>query len=111
MTAVRLATYYGVIFLVIGVMLAFWPLWMSSRGLGPEEIGVVMAVGMMMKVFANPLVAGFADRNGERKRPHIALSTIAGPAFSRFYGTRAFWPGVLGTVAFLFFSSRVMPLH
>ncbi|MBT7250730.1 MAG: 3-phenylpropionate MFS transporter [Rhodospirillaceae bacterium] len=110
MTAVRLATYYGVIFLVIGVMLPFWPLWMSSRGLGPEEIGVVMAVGMMMKVFANPLVAGFADRTGERKRPLIALSIIAGAAFSMFYGAQGFWPVLLVTMAFFFFWSPLMPI-
>ena len=80
MIAARLATYYGVIFFVIGIMLPFWPLWMQARGLSPEDIGIVMGVGMLMKIVANPVIAGYADRTGTRREPLIFISGIAAMA-------------------------------
>jgi len=110
MIAARLAGFYGVIFFLIGVMVPFWPLWMTSRGLTPEDIGVVMAVGMLMKVGANPLVAGFADRTGERRRPLILLSIAACLAFAAFWAADGFWPVLAVTMAFFLCWSPLMPL-
>ena len=90
MIATRLAAYYGVIFFVIGIMLPFWPLWMQSRGLSPEDIGVVMGIGMLMKVVANPVIAGYADRTGTRRGPLIVLSVFATMAFGAFWSAHGF---------------------
>ncbi len=110
MIAARLATYYGVIFFVIGVMLPYWPLWMQSRGLSPEDIGLVMGAGMLMKVIANPVIAGYADRTGTRRTPLIALSVIATFAFAMFWPANGFWPILAVTMAFFLFWSPLMPL-
>ena len=110
MIASRLAAYYGVIFFVIGIMLPFWPLWMQSRGLSPEDIGVVMGIGMLMKVAANPVIAGYADRTGTRRGPLIVLSVFATMAFSTFWPAHGFWPIMAVTMAFFLFWSPLMPL-
>jgi len=110
MIAARLALHYGTVFLVIGVLLPFWPLWMTSRGLGPEDIGLVMAASMTMKVFANPLVAGYADRSGERKRPLVMLALAACFAFALFHWAWGFWPVLAITMLFFSFWSPMMPL-
>ena len=110
MIATSLAAYYGVIFFVIGIMLPFWPLWMQARGLTPEDIGIVMGVGMLMKVVANPVIAGFADRTGTRRKPLIFLSVVAALTFSCFWLTNNFWPILIVTMAFFLFWSPIIPL-
>ena len=110
MIATRLATYYGVIFFVIGIMLPFWPLWMQARGLSPEDIGIVMGVGMLMKIVANPVIAGYADRTGTRRKPLIFISGIAALTFSCFWLAQSFWPILIVTMAFFLFWSPIIPL-
>ena len=106
----RLALFYAALFSLVGVHLPFWPVWLKAHGLGPTEIGVVLAVGVGVKVIANPLVAAFADRLGQRRPIMIALSLLALAAFSLFAWTGGFW-GILG-VTVLFFAawSPIMPL-
>ena len=64
--AARLAFYYGAIFLVMGVYLPFWPVWLEARGVGPGEIGLLLAITTWTKVFASPAMAQIADRLGEQ---------------------------------------------
>ena len=44
-SAVRLSALYGGIFLAIGIMMPFWPVWLEAKGLRPTEIGIVIAAG------------------------------------------------------------------
>ena len=110
MIATRLAAYYGVTFFVIGIMLPFWPLWMQSRGLSPEDIGIVVGIGMLMKVAANPLIAGYADRTGTRRGPLILFSLLASIAFCAFWPANGFWPILAVTMTFFLFWSPLIPL-
>ena len=41
---IRIALFYAAIFLVVGVAVPFWPVWLKSRGLGAAEIGLIMSV-------------------------------------------------------------------
>ncbi|MDP4795739.1 MAG: 3-phenylpropionate MFS transporter [Rhodospirillales bacterium] len=75
--AVRLSVHFGGMFLVIGIMMPFWPVWLSSKGLNASEIGLVLAAGSIVRVFISPLIARLCDRLGERKRPIIVLSIAA----------------------------------
>lgn len=70
----RLAIVYGGIFLVIGTYIAFFPVWLTARGLSAEEISIVFAIPVFAKVFLSPLVAGFADKTGRRR---LILSALA----------------------------------
>ncbi|WNK01583.1 3-phenylpropionate MFS transporter [Thalassospiraceae bacterium LMO-JJ14] len=76
-TALRLSLHFGGMFLVIGIMMPFWPVWLSAKGLSASEIGMVLAAGSVVRVFISPLIARFCDRLGERKRPIVALSLSA----------------------------------
>ena len=77
--AVRLALFYAAFFAVIGIHLPFWPVWLASRGVTPAEIGVLVAVGVSVKVVGNPLIA------------HIAIAA-ANAAASSSYWLRAHSP-------------------
>jgi MFS transporter, PPP family, 3-phenylpropionic acid transporter len=100
--ALRLCFFYAAYFAFIGIYLPFWPVWLGSRGLGPEDIAIVLAVSIGAKAIGNPLCAHIADRTGERRRPIIVLAVLAFASFALFPAVREFWPLVL--VSLLFFT-------
>lgn len=107
----RLALFYAAVFLVVGVLMPFWPLWLKeTRGMSAEEIGLLLGAGLWMKVLANPFFAHFADRRPEKRRLLAALALGALAGFSLFHWAHGFWP-LLG-VTLLTFSlfTALMPL-
>ncbi len=61
--AARVAALYGAIFILVGVQLPFFPLWLKAKGLDPQAIGIVLAVPMLVRVAAIPVASRIADRN------------------------------------------------
>ncbi len=108
--AVRLALFYAAFFAVIGIHLPFWPVWLASRGVTPAEIGVLVAVGVSVKVVGNPLIAHIADRRGERRRVIVVLAAGALAVFGLFHSAQGFWPILAVSVPFFILWSAVMPL-
>ncbi len=102
--ALRLALFYGAAFAVVGLQVAFWPLWLRARGLTGAEIGLLLSMPMWVRVFGNPMVAAFADRSGERHRLMIGLAAGAVVAFALFWFAEGFWLlfGVTAVYAFLY---------
>lgn len=75
----RFAGFYAALYLVVGVQLPYWPVWLKSRGLTATEIGILVAAQLWVKVGFNPLVGQIVDRTGKR-RPvllGLALTTLA----------------------------------
>lgn len=109
-TAIRLAFFYAAVFAMIGVHVPFWPVWLAAKGLGPTDIGVIIAASLGVKVVFNPLIAHAADRRGQRRPIMVMLAALSCVAFALFGWTDGFWP-ILG-VSVLFFAvwSPLMPL-
>ena len=43
----RLALFYAAVFLVVGVLMPFWPLWLKeTQGMSAEEIGLLLGAGL-----------------------------------------------------------------
>jgi PPP family 3-phenylpropionic acid transporter len=72
----RLAAFYAAIFLLTGVQLPFFPVWLAAKGLDAGMIGVVLAMPMVLRVLAIPLAAREADRR-EALRAAIATAALA----------------------------------
>jgi len=89
--APRLALYYVALFMVIGLQLPYWPLWLASRGLDPVEIAWLIAVPSLVRVVATPLVGGWIDRRGDRRRPMLLLALAAALAGFAFPFSSGFW--------------------
>jgi len=94
----RLAGFYGAAFLTVGVFGPFWPKWLQARGLGPEEIGLVLALSTTAKVIGSPLFAHLSDRLGTRRRVMIGLSLAALAAFVFYSSADSLWTLSLGAV-------------
>lgn len=59
--APRLAALYAGLFVLVGIQLPFFPLWLKARGLDAQQIGVVLAVPMVVRIFAIPAAARYAE--------------------------------------------------
>lgn len=106
----RLASIYAGTFLVIGIMMPFWPVWLASKGLGPAEIGAVFAAGSCVRVIINPMVARLCDRTGERKRPIVVLSVMCFLAFLPFALADDFWTILALQVIYFAMAGPVIPI-
>jgi len=96
----RLSSFYITIFLVIGCMLPFWPVWLQARGMSGIEIGILTAIPVLGKVIFSPMFASFGDRLGERKRLMLFFLTTSLFFFSLFYWVESFM--ALFVVSFLY---------
>lgn len=108
--AARYASVYGGIFLIIGIMLPFWPLWLKSRGLDATEIGIVFAVGAWVRVLTDPLVTHTADRTGNGRAMLILCAALCTLGFAGFIPAWGFWPIVLVTAFQSMFLRALIPL-
>lgn len=108
--AARLSFFYAAFFALIGIHMPFWPVWLAAKGMSVPEIGTLLAVGVGIKVIGNPLVAHFADRSGERRRPMAWLAAGALGFFLLFHPVAGFWPLLGVTVLFSLCWSAMQPL-
>lgn len=71
---VRLALLYACLFFELGVNLPFFPLWLKAQSLDSSAIGIVVAVPLLTRILANPMVGALADRSG---RVSLVLTACA----------------------------------
>lgn len=62
--ATRLSIFYGAYFLVMGIQLPFLPIWLEGRGLSAQEIAIIVAAPMVVRVVFTPLMALSVGRLG-----------------------------------------------
>ena len=74
--APRLAAFYAAMFVMSGILLPFFPVWLKAKGLDARMIGVVLAAPILARVFAVPAVAHAADRH-DALRGSILLASAA----------------------------------
>jgi PPP family 3-phenylpropionic acid transporter len=75
--APRLAALYAGLFVLVGIQLPFFPLWLTAKGLNAEQIGIVLAVPMVVRVFAIPAVARLAEHHGALRGTIVAALIAA----------------------------------
>ncbi|MBX9925375.1 MAG: MFS transporter [Hyphomicrobiaceae bacterium] len=73
----RIALYFGAIFLVYGIHLTYFPVWLAWRGLSPEQIGFITAVPILLRAVLTPVIGAYADATGRHRTMIIALSVLS----------------------------------
>lgn len=58
---VRLSALQAAHFSGIGIFMPFMPPWLSSQGLGDKQIGIVLAMGMIIRMLASQPVSSLGD--------------------------------------------------
>ena len=110
MTSLRLSLFYGGYFGAVGVILPFWPLWLAGRGIGPDEIGLLVGAGLLARVISGPVAAHIADGGGDVRRLILGLAIGALAVFTLFPWTDGLWPMVGLWLLFGCFWSPIMSL-
>jgi len=75
--ATRLAGLYVALFVLSGVQLPFFPLWLKAKGLDAGMIGLVLAVPMVVRVLAIPFAAREADRRDALRTALVVASAAS----------------------------------
>lgn len=78
----RLSAFYAAYFVLIGIQLPFFPVWLEAKGLDAAEIGVVLAAPAFVKVLAVPLLTWIADRSGKLREVLIGAAAVAAIAYT-----------------------------
>ena len=109
-TATILALFFVGLFLIQGVFLPYWPVWLKAQGLSAGEIGILLSLPNWVRVFADPLIAQRADHTGNRKTPMMWLAGIYVLSILAFPVSSNFWwlAGLSVVIGFTF--SPLLPL-
>ena len=78
----RLCVFYASYFAVIGILLPYWPLYLSRAGFDALAIGQVMAAMMVMRVVSPGLMAWAADHRGAGRAVIRCCALLAPLAFA-----------------------------
>ena len=62
----RLAAFYAALFIVPGIQMPFFPIWLKAKDVDAKMIGIVLAVPMVARVLAIPVITREADRRDVR---------------------------------------------
>jgi MFS transporter, PPP family, 3-phenylpropionic acid transporter len=57
----RLAFFYSALCAALGVQMPFLPVWFAAKGMDASSIGVVLAIPLVVRVFAIPIATRIAD--------------------------------------------------
>jgi PPP family 3-phenylpropionic acid transporter len=78
----RLAAFYAALFVALGVQLPFLPVWLAAKGLEAGEIGIVLAIPMIVRVFAIPVATRAADRREALRAAIVVAATAAAVGYA-----------------------------
>ncbi len=101
--ALRLAVFYAALCFTQGVQMPLLPIWLAAKGLDARMIGIMLAVPMVVRVFALPAAALVADRRDALR----AVMIIATGASVAGFGALALAEGVLPIMALFALASIV----
>jgi PPP family 3-phenylpropionic acid transporter len=73
----RFLLLYSTLFAAFGVASPFLPALLHERGLGPAEIGAVLAAGTAIRLITGPVISRLADRFGTHKQTLAVLLAVA----------------------------------
>jgi len=106
----RLSSFYFFYFAFVGAFSPYWSLYLKSLDFSASEIGVLMSLLMVTRIFAPTLWGWMADSGGKRVGiVRIAAALSLASYFGVFLGKSFWW--MFGVMALLsFFWSASLPL-
>ena len=89
----RISLIFAALFIPLGVHLPYFPLWLEAKGFDAEEIGIILAAPMFLRILTTPVLTALADRARDRANVLIVL-VVASLVLSLGY----FLPPIYATV-------------
>ncbi len=106
----RLAAFYAALFILPGIQMPFFPVWLKARDMDPKLIGLVLAAPMLARVLAIPVITREADRR-DAVGAVLIFASLASVAGYTLVGLSAGAVAILITYTLTsLFSTPLMPL-
>ncbi|UPT64242.1 MAG: MFS transporter [Hyphomonadaceae bacterium JAD_PAG50586_4] len=84
--AARVTLVMSCLFATTGVTLVFLPRWLEvERGLSGAEIGAVLSLAQLTRIFTGPAIAFWADGVADRRTPFRLMAIAAMAAYAAFF--------------------------
>ncbi len=106
----RLGFLYAALFVVVGCYLPYMPVWLHWRGLGEDEIAVLLAAPLFARILFTPVISFATDWSGARRAVLIALAWGTLLSFLLLWASGGFWQMLLATLLLAFNWTTIMPL-
>jgi PPP family 3-phenylpropionic acid transporter len=104
----NLSRFYFVYYFFVGVFVPYWGLYLQSEQFSLVEIGILMSLFQISRIFAPNFWGWLADHTEKRT---IRLNTVLGVlGFIAAFWVEGFWPMLLVMGALSLFTSSIMPL-
>ena len=93
----RTTAFYFTFFMGPGAAVMFLPIWLSEKGIAPEQIGLINAVPIFVILAFNLIVGRIADRARDWRSVIVIGALIGGVApvglffVNEFWGILLFW--------------------
>lgn len=106
----RIALFYSAIFVVLGVSLPYFPLWLKFQGLNAVEIGLVTSVPLFIRIAATPMIGFAADRAGSVRRIVVIAAAFGLLSACVLMVSAGLWMILVFFTLFQISSMALMPL-
>jgi len=106
----RLSGFYFFYFAFVGAMAPFWGLYLRSLEFNAFQIGVLMSLLQVMRIFAPNIWGHIADHTGRRVAIVQLAALVCLVAFIGVFWATSFWPLFLVMSLISFFWSASLPL-
>ena len=88
--ALKLALHFVCFFGWAGIMLPYFPVYLSSKGLSGAEIGVLLGISPWARFAVNPIVGPLADRKGATRQLILGASLVTTLGLGLYLAVDAF---------------------
>lgn len=87
-TVKRQSLFYALIFIGSGASLPYMPLWFASKGMSGAQIGLILALPLLLRAVTGPVMGVWAETFPLFRSPMLRLAIAGGLA----YGGLMLWP-------------------
>lgn len=108
--AMRVALFYGALFVVYGMHVPYMPVWLDGKGLSAAQISTVMAAPFFLRLLITPGVALAADRNERHRAMLIVLAWASLAIVIGLSQASGFWQILILAVPLIIAFTTIMPL-
>jgi PPP family 3-phenylpropionic acid transporter len=91
----RASIFHFTVFGSTGAASAYFAIWLSGKGITPDQIGIINAFPVLVLLFASMLIGRLADKASDWRVMIIWLAVIAGAASLGFLFVNEFWGALL----------------
>jgi PPP family 3-phenylpropionic acid transporter len=106
----RIALFYAGYFILSGVALPFFPVWLAARGLTAAEIASCVALPIALRVLLTPLAGIFADRAPNRRFAARTFGIASFLIFLLAWPAEGYWPILITTGAAMVLYQVTLPV-